>query len=479
MKKILVLVLFFCIGFLAACDEKIGPDEEPIIEEPVIDPNYDRLFDDNNEKSFTIEITSTELNKLDQYMIEYRNQFGDYKTDAVVEAKLKYEDEQGVIDVENIAFRVRGNTSRNRLINDNGDLNPSSYKVYFDKAVYAQKGSVLHTFINERTVFGLTELNFKFNRNYESTYITEKFSYDLFNDFGVFAPKITHAKLYLKIDNKTNYLGIFNVVESIDQSFLTKRFKNEDQGNLYKVLWQQFGPASLEKNYPSGAIGIKDESIHYFPSYDLKTNKKTNDTSDIVTLINMLNDLEGSYFKTYIEANFDVDRLLRLLAVGVLLGNPDDYRAMGNNYYLYRNNVSGKWVMIPYDYDHGLGQGWDGSPVFTNYSIGMDIYTWGNLNSHIVGHEIKHPLTDKILEIPEYQLRYEGYLNDLIETGLFTKEAYFDTYLTVKGLYEDSVNQALWVIPFGTRNIDGYITGKTEDILNQLEYYQNNPSKRP
>ena len=476
MKKMFLAILLVSIGFLSACDE---PIVDPIIEEPTIDPNYDRLFDDETEKSFTIEITTTELNKLDQYMVEYKNQFGDYKTDAVVEAKLKYMDKFGEILVDNIAFRSRGNTSRVRLIDDQGNLNPTSYKIYFDKAIYATKGSVLEQSIKDRTVFGMTELNFKFNRNYESTYVAEKFSYDLFNAFDVFAPKITHAKLYLKIDNQTHFVGIYNVVESIDQSFLAKRFPNQDQGNLYKVLWQQFGPASLELDYPEGAIGIKDESIHYFPSYDLKTNKKTQNTSDIVTLIEMLNTLEGSYFKTYIEENFDVERLLRLLAIGVLLGNPDDYRAMGNNYYLYHNNQTGKWVMIPYDYDHGLGQGWDGSPVFSNYSVGMNIYTWANLNSYLTGQVINHPLTDKLLLIEEYQIKYEAYLKELIETDLFTIESYLDSYLSVKTLYEDDIHDALWVIPMGERQIESYITSKTSDILNQLDYYKNNPSKRP
>lgn len=480
MKKIIFTLLVLSIGFLSACDTPIeDPIEDPIIEEPTLDPNYERLFDDTNEKSFTIEITQTELNKLDQYMIEYKNQFGDYKTDAVVEAKLKYKDEQGEILVDNIAFRSRGNTSRTRLIDDQGNLNPVSYKIYFDKAVYAEKGSALQQSIKDRSVFGVTELNFKYNRNYDATYMTEKFSYDLFNEFDVFAPRITHSKLYLKIGNQTHFLGIYNVVESIDQSFLTKRFPKEDQGNLYKVLWQQFGPASLETDYPNGAIGIKDESRHYFPSYDLKTNKKTADTSDIVILMQMLNTLDGHYFKTYIEANFDVDRLLRLLAIGVLLGNPDDYRAMANNYYLYRNDQTGKWVMIPYDYDHGLGQGWDGSPVFTNNSIGMNIYEWGNLNSYLTGREIKHPLTDKLLLIDEYQLKYEAYLKELIETDLFSKEAYLDQHLNVKSLYEDDVNNALWVIPFGVRNIQWYMDSKTTDINNQLNYYENNPSKRP
>lgn len=478
MKKFILICITLSLGFLTACDTPINNNPDPL-PEPIIDADYERLFDDDNEKSFTLEVTTTEFYKLDQYMIEYRNQFGDLKTDAVVQGKLIYRDTQGELEIDQVAWRTRGNTSRTRMIDNEGNLRPVSYKVYFDKPLYLESGSEAEKNIKKREVFGMTELNFKFNRNEDPTYVSEKYSYDLFNAYGVFAPKITHAKMYLKVGSVTHFLGIYNVIESIDQSFLTKRFPNEDQGNLYKVLWQQFGPASLELGYDPRAIGIKDEASHYFPSYDLKTNKKTNDTSDIVTFMEMINTLEGSYFKTYIEANFDVDRLLRLLAIGVLLGNPDDYRAMGNNYYLYRNDITGKWTMIPYDYDHGLGQGWDGAPVFTNYSIGMDIYAWGNLNTAFVGREIKHPLTDKILTIPEYQLQYKAHLKTLIEDNYFSETAFLDAHLAVKALYADDIQSAKWPISFGIRNIEWYIGGKRNDIIQQLNYYTNNPTKRP
>jgi hypothetical protein len=478
MKKLSLSLLLLLLGILTACDTPINPNPD-ITPEPTINEDYLRLFDDDNEKSFTLEVSSTEFYKLDQYMIEYRNQFGDLKTDAVVQGKLIYRDELGELEVDKVAWRTRGNTSRTRMIDNDGNLRPVSYKIYFDKALYVEKDSVEEKNIKNRRIFDMTELNFKFNRNEDSTYISEKFSYDLFNAFDVFAPRVTHAKMYLKIGNTTHFLGIYNVIESIDQSFLTKRFPNEDQGNLYKVLWQQFGPASLELGYDPRAIGIKDEENHYFPSYDLKTNKKAFDTSDIVTFIQMINTLDGDYFKTYIEANFDVDRLLRLLAVGVMLGNPDDYRAMGNNYYLYKNNVSGLWSMIPYDYDHGLGQGWDGAPVFTNYSIGMDIYRWGNLNTAFVGREVAHPLTDKLLLIPEYQLRYESYLKELVEGEYFNQENFLDAYLSVKTLYEDDIPNAKWGPSLGLRNIEWYISSKRNDVLNQLSYYENNPNKRP
>ena len=475
MKIKRVLWMLMLLTVLTACDGKLfSPGEAPSNLKA-----YERLFDDTVEKSFTIEISKKEFDKLDQYMINHYERFGNYKTDDLVEAKMIYEDKQGKIEVDNIAFRTRGNTSRNRLVNAEGELNPLSFKIFFDKALYAEPGSPLAKSIRKREVFDMNELSFKFNKNWDSTHITEKFSYDLFREYGVYAPRMTHAKLYLKIEEDTHFLGLYSVLESIDKSFLKKRLPNEYQGNLYKVLWQNYGPATLEYGYNSMAIGIKWPSANYFPSYDLKTNKDLEDHSELIKFIRQINSLEGAEFKSYLDQNFDVDRLIKLLAIGVLLGNPDDYRAMGNNYYLYYNPVNLKWTMMPYDYDHGMGQGWDGAPVFTNWSIGMDIYTWGDLSSVLQGTPVSHVLTDKLFLNPVYQLKYELYLQDLIESNRFSEEAYSTKYELLKSLYEDDISQSMWPYYFSPRNVFTYIQDKRLDILAQLDYYRNNPSERP
>jgi hypothetical protein len=162
---------------------------------------------------------------------------------------------------------------------------------------------------------------------------------------------------------------------------------------------------------------------------------------------------------------------IRYLAVGVLLGNPDDYRAMANNYYLYQNSKTEKWLMIPYDYDHGMGQGWDGAPVFSNWSIGMDIYTWGNLNSYLLNQpNYPHVLVDKILSIPRYQVIYESYLNQLLSgsNALFSTQRFTSLFNQQVDLYQSQLSGSMMAMPFGMRNIIDYMNAKKEDVLSQL-----------
>ena len=455
-------------------------EPEPTIQtEPVANPlSFDRLFDDSKMKHIQIEISEDEWNQLDQEMIFYYNQFGNYRTDYYAKANFKFTDDLGEVHVLDIGFRTRGNTSRVRIQDDFGNPQLSHFKISF----HEDFNNPEYLVNKDRTVFDVEELDMKYNRNYDSTYVTEMYSYNLFNQMGVVAPETTLAFLSIKIGDDVYDYGVYTLIEPIDKEFLKRRYtKDGNDGNLFKALWQHYGPAALQLIDNPQAIGIKDESINYRPAYDLKTNKKTYDVSDLLDFIEQINTLNGSEFQTYIEANFEVDQYLRLMAVGVLLGNPDDYRAMGNNYFLYHHNLTDKWVMIPYDYDHGLGQGWDGGPVFSNHTIGADIYEWGNLNQVFLGvNEYPHPLSDKILQIESYQLLYESYLEQLIdpEENLFSFEAFYAIYNEQKLLYRDMIGNAMMNLGFNRRNTEWYFNAKIEDIQDQIAYYQSHPQDR-
>jgi|GEM_PF-429633 len=455
-------------------DSSIVPDDMDLNTEP-----FERFFNDDISKNLIIQITEEEWDAYDQVMLEYADTFnGDLRTDFYARANLLYEDPQGTVSIDNIGFRTRGNTSRVRVQNDDGSLNMSHFKISFHET-FDDPDLIMN---QSRTVFEVEELDMKWNQNYDPTYITEKFSLDLMQSFGVYAAHTTLANVYIEIGETRYFYGVYTVFEPIDQLFLNKRFEEEEaQGDLYKSLWQQYGPASLRDDYPYRAIGSKDESINYRPTYDIKTNKNTYNREALESFISNINQLYGQDFDDFISENFDVDRFLRYMAVGVLLGNPDDYRAMGNNYYLYLNPVTNIWTIIPYDYDHGLGQGWAGEPVFTNWTINNDIYEWGDLNAYFQGRNYSNPLSDKILKIERYQLTYESYLEELIDPNntYFNYDEFETMFLNQQNLYDENLENAILYLPFGLRDAEWYFTEKIESVRDQLDYYQANPEERP
>ena len=149
--------------------------------------------------------------------------------------------------------------------------------------------------------------------------------------------------------------------------------------------------------------------------------------------------------------------------------------------YTIDNNVTNIWQMIPFDYDHGLAQGWTAEPVFSNYTVGMDIYEWGNVNQYLLNQEsYPHPLVDRIFNIQSYQIEYESYLADLVnpDNDMFSYDQFFAMYDTQKALYDDMVDDAMMNLHFGLRNIEWYMNAKVEDIQGQLSYYNLHPDQR-
>jgi len=468
-KKILMICLlaFFSIA-LISCDEFNNILKQPSTEEPseyVKEiSTFDRLFDDIKYRKITISVEQDEWLKLDAALREHEMNFGNIKTDEYVVANMTYEDEYGEIEINNIGLRTRGNLSLTYLIDDNQDINMNSFKINF-----REDFDGLYPENDGRRGFDLKELDMKWNRNGDQTYMTESYALDMMNHYDVFAAETTHFILSFIIDDKETVMGLYTGFEPIDDEFFETRLsKNEQDGDLYKSLWQQNGPATLEMITDPYAIGIRDISTNYLPSYALKTNKDSADIKDFTDFIAQINTLEGDAFETYIESHFDVTSFLRLLAVNVFIGNPDDYRAMGNNYYMYQYAHNDMWTMIPYDFDHGLGQGWWMDNVYPYYTVGVDVYDWFNLNDALSDHSYQHPLSDKILENDTYRQLYTDYLNEILEDDYFTLSYFSQQYEALKNAFEHTFDDAIDYHEFGLRNIAFYINEKRADVDQQI-----------
>ncbi|QWB96554.1 CotH kinase family protein [Mycoplasmatota bacterium] len=468
-KKILMVCLltFFSIA-LISCDEFNDILEQPSTEEPseyVKEiSTFDRLFDDIKYRKITISVEQDEWLKLDEALREHEMNFGNIKTDEYILADMIYEDEDGEVQIDHIGLRTRGNLSVTYLLDDNGDINMNNFKINF-----REDFDGLYPENDGRRGFDLKELDMKWNRNYDETYLTESYALNMMNHFDVYAAETTHFILSFVIDGEETVMGLYTGFEPIDDEFFETRLsKSEQDGDLYKSLWQQNGPATLETIYDSRAIGIRDVSSNYLPSYALKTNKDTADISDFTDFIDHINTLEGDAFEAYIETHFDVTSFLRLLAVNVFIGNPDDYRAMGNNYYMYQYAHNDMWTMIPYDFDHGLGQGWWEQNVYPNYTIGVDVYTWFNLNNAITDQTYTHPLSDKILANETYKDIYTTYLNDILEDEYFTETYFMEEFNALKEAFENTFDDALDHQEFGLRNVISYINEKRADVDQQI-----------
>jgi len=195
----------------------------------------------------------------------------------------------------------------------------------------------------DRTFATLEKLDLKWNRSDDSTYIRDFYSSMLYREFGILAPR---GNLF-SFDWNDTHMGVYLMAETVDKVFLQRYLPESAQGgNLYKCAY-------LTKFNGHDSIGIEDELAGEFYQFDLKTNKKGEDHSQLTRLIAMLN--FGTPTAEKLEEYVDMDYWLTLNAVAYFLGDPDDMRDDYNNIYVYFRPDTGKAIFIPHDHDRGLG----------------------------------------------------------------------------------------------------------------------------
>ncbi|MEA3444147.1 MAG: CotH kinase family protein [Bacteroidota bacterium] len=272
--------------------------------------------------------------------------------------------------IENVGFRLRGNTSR--------VSGKKSFKISFN------------TFTGNN-YYGLEKMNINGEHN-DPSIARSKICWDICRDFEVIGSRCNPVELYIN----SEYKGLYVNVEHVDEEFIELRFGNKD-GNLYKCLW----PADLV--YKGSNPDLYKEVLYGRRTYDLKTNTNTDDYSDLANFIDILNNSTLSNLPYDLEEVFNVPGFLRYLAIEIYTGHWDGYAYNKNNYYLYNDPETGMFHFLPYDLDNTLGIDWIGRDWATR-----DINDWAS-------HGGYRPLVERLMDVSEYKDWFNFYVNKLID----------------------------------------------------------------
>jgi spore coat protein H len=421
--------------------------------------SFERLFDYNLEHTFIVDYTEESYQELIEHMEDYNQIYGTYKSNHYVNVDVTYIEDGTILSIPDVGLRSKGNIySRTLPIDGNGNYQPIHFVLKFNETFDYMYGTTAYQALKEREVFNLEKLIFKWNRNWDQTNMNEVYAYEMFRLGGVILPHANVTEVIIRIDGEVVESNLYTVIESYDEEFVRKSFEDpleKDQGNLYKAIW---GGTIEELSYSdidTGRLGIREWETNYRPEIGLETNDDVPFYGDIITFSQYLNSENLYERKAYIDQYMDVDSWMRAMAMNVLLGNPDDYRGNANNSYYYFD-LDGVFHYVPFDYDHSLGTGWDGSPQFINYTIGNDIYDWG----YPSGNPHSIPLWDHVIVFDDYKELYEQYLFEFIDSGLFSSETYQSYYNVFESIYGDRYNfnyDKQW-----------YFDGKIEAVLDDL-----------
>lgn len=362
------------------------------------------LFDESRVSSVYIEIPVDSLKVI----------MTDVLSDHYFIAKFIYDYGTGRDTIQNVGFRLRGNTSRYSQ--------KKSFKISFNE------------YVSGRRYQGVKKINLNGEHN-DPTLIREKLFYDTWKKAGMVERRTSFVRVYI---NHT-YYGLYTNLEEMDKDWLQKVY-GEKSGNLYKCTW----PADLVYlgNNQQTYKDILSGSSTGGRAYDLQTNEEVDDYSDLVELMTVLNQPADAAFATQISQKIDVDGLLKAFALDIASGNWDDYMYNKNNYFLYHNTGTGKFEFISYDTDNTFGVDWIGRDWATRNCL-----DWFN-------HSEARPLATKILSIPAFDAKFQRYL-DTIARNIINPDAVFPHIDSLKSLISEAVFEDTYrTLDFGYTVLD-------------------------
>ena len=278
--------------------------------------------------------------------------------------------------LENVGFRLRGNTSR--------EAKKKSFKISFN------------TYVPGRKYQGVKKLNLNGEHN-DPTMVREKLFYDLWKKAGFAERRTSFMKVFINM----NYYGLYTCLEEMDKDWLTRVF-NKNGGNLYKCTY----PADLVYHGPGQQVykNLENSTVTGGRVYELETNQGEDDYSNLVVLISNLNMSPNAQFASSITKILNVDIFLKALAMDVATGNWDDYGYNKNNYFLYDNPSDSLFYYVAYDTDNTFGIDWVGKDWSSR-----DCKNWINRSFQL-------PMAQKLLAIPEFYNRYRQYVEIMTNT---------------------------------------------------------------
>lgn len=260
---------------------------------------------------------------------------------------------------QRVGVRVKGAAGSTRGIDENPALTLNA-----DKFVPGQK------------VLGLDKFHLN-NSVQDPSRMSELVCGDLYRRAGIPAARATHALFTLNGRD----LGLYVLKEGFDRAFLQRNYPDAS-GNLYD----------------GGFLRDIDQDL------ELDSGKEPPDWKDLHALAAACRLPDAAQRHARVDALLDVDRFLTYVALQVMTEDWDGYPGNRNNYRLYHDPSSGKFVFMPHGMDQMFRHG--GMPVDRSFE-GMTAQV--------------------VMARPEWREAYYARVGSLL-TNVFTADAIFRTY---------------------------------------------------
>ncbi|MCH2181633.1 MAG: CotH kinase family protein [Mariniblastus sp.] len=216
----------------------------------------------------------------------------------------------------------------------------------------------LNRFTKGQKLHGRTKLNLS-NSFLDPAFMKEKLAYELYRAAGLPTPGVGWANLTLVIEGVADPipLGIYVLVEQVDQRFLASNLGEASQDSLLMK------PEVEQWDYI-------DDDPNSYRSYNIKSGEKNIDQlRAFASLLKLIERAPDAAFEREIGDRIDLKQLAGYLAATSILANLDSYVGMPHNYYLVMDKADGKMRILPWDVNEAFG-------TFTMFAGAEDLAQW-------------------------------------------------------------------------------------------------------
>lgn len=327
-------------------------------------PDYAHVFESGDVPAYHLVVAAPDWQRI------WRRPFD------FVKATVRY----GGEEYREVGLRFKGNSSSSvRGLK-------KSYKIKFNEYT---KGLRFH---------GFEELNFN-NAFKDPTFLREKLAYGLMREAGVPCSRADFARLYLTVPGHYDgeYLGLFTLVEPIEEPLLDDRF-----GSHNGALYEPAGPMGL-------LIYRGEEESAYAQLFDDQSKGDKQGYASLARFLKVVSQTPDDSIAEAIAGALDVPSFLAWLAANTLLVNWDSYAGTGHNYYLYEDPKTHRMVFVPWDLNEAFGGFVMGDPAQT---------TRASIHAPYAPPKI---LIERVLAVQSYRKAYLEKLESLL-AGTFREE---------------------------------------------------------
>lgn len=206
-------------------------------------------------------------------------------------------------------------------------------------------------YVSGQTFLGLSDVVLR-NNTQDPSNMRERLSMELLQRLGMPASRESYARFYVNDE----YMGVYTVVEMIDDKYVARRFPASD-GYLFSYDY----PATAAPYYFEDR---GSDPATYVPLPFKPENHDADPQPEIVAqMIGAVNRSSDAVFTQAVSEYLNLTALIRHVAVETYLGDNDGFLgAWGmNNFYLYRLATSHAFTILPWDKSNAFLGGVRGS----------------------------------------------------------------------------------------------------------------------